>query len=547
METGGHPRPVPGALSVGSFAGWGRTLRHGLSGVVLMSGAVWSRREMLGAMAAGAAATAIPFGARASGAAGGVLQIRDVRVIDGTGAPARHADVLVGDGRILQIGRINRRAARGARVIEGGGRVLAPGFIDLHVHGNPLEDSYEPFLAMGVTTVVMGQDGSSPGTGEDGRRRLPEWMDAVARKGPDINVATCSGHGTLRRQAGIDDGTREPSQADIARMVALLEEDLAAGSFGTSTGLEYVPGMYARQAEIAALGQAVARFGGVAMSHMRSEDDDRVEASIREHVEASRPARTHVSHLKVVYGEGAERAERLLQALEEYRAAGIELTSDAYPYMASYTGVGILFPEWAMPPTDYDQVLATRRDELRAALEARMIRRGGPGALLFGTGPHVGKTLAQVAEAAGKPFPDLLLEIGPRGGMAAHFVMDAALQGRLMVDPHVAIASDGSPGGSHPRGAGTFAKWIAEYAVRDGAVTLEEAVRKVTSLPASILRLPGRGVLREGAIADLVLFDPSRVRANADYVDPTAHAEGFDLVLVNGIPAFEDEIGRAHV
>jgi len=301
-----------------------------------------------------------------------------------------------------------------------------------------------------------------------------------------------------------------------------------------------VPGMYARQAEIAALGQVVARFGGVAMSHMRSEDEDRVEESIREHVEASRPARTHVSHLKVVYGEGAERAERLLQALEEYRAAGIELTSDAYPYMASYTGVGILFPEWAMPPTDYDQVLATRRDELRAALEARMIRRGGPGALLFGTGPHVGKTLAQVAEAAGKPFPDLLLEIGPRGGMAAHFVMDAALQGRLMVDPYVAIASDGSPGGSHPRGAGTFAKWIAEYAVRDGAVTLEEAVRKATSLPASILRLPNRGVLREGAIADLVLFDPSRVRANADYVDPTAHAEGFDLVLVNGIPAFED-------
>lgn len=505
-----------------------------------MSGAVWSRREVLAAMGAGAAMAAVPGGARAGEPAGGLLQIRDVRVVDGTGAPARHADVLVGDGRILQIGRINRRAARGARVVEGGGRVLAPGFIDLHVHGNPLEDSYEPFLAMGVTTVVMGQDGSSPGTGEDGRRRLPEWMDAVGRKGPDINVATCSGHGTLRRQAGIGDGTREPSQADIARMVALLEEDLAAGSFGTSTGLEYVPGMYARQAEIAALGQAVARFGGVAMSHMRSEDDDRVEASIREHVEASRPARTHVSHLKVVYGEGAERAERLLQALDGYRAAGVELTADAYPYMASYTGVGILFPEWAMPPTDYDQVLATRRDELRAALEARMMRRGGPGALLFGTGPHVGKTLAQVAEAAGKPFPDLLLEIGPRGGMAAHFVMDAALQGRLMVDPHVAIASDGSPGGSHPRGAGTFAKWIAEYAVRDGAVTLEEAVRKVTSLPASILRLPDRGVLREGAIADLVLFDPSRVRANADYVDPTAHAEGFDLVLVNGIPAFED-------
>src|SRR5690606_38360742 len=134
--------------------------------------------------------------------------------------------------------------------------------------------------------------------------------------------------------------------------------------------------------------------------------------------------------------------------------------------------------------TDYSEVLASRRDELRAALEARMIRRGGPEALLFGSGPHAGRTLAQVAEAAGQPFPDVLLEIGPRGGSAAHFVMDEALQARLMLDPHVAIASDGSPGGSHPRGAGTFAKWIEEFAVRDGLVTLEEAVRKCTGLPA---------------------------------------------------------------
>lgn len=500
----------------------------------------WSRREVLAAMAAGTAAAMLPSMARGVQAAPGMLQIRDVMVIDGTGAPARHADVLVADGRIAQIGRISRRAARGARIVEGGGRVLAPGFIDLHTHGDPLQRSYQQFLAMGVTTVVLGQDGSSPGAGEDGMGRLPGWMDAVQRARPDINVATCSGHGTLRRQAGIDDGTREPSQAEIARMVALLEEDLAAGSFGTSTGLEYVPGMYAQPAEIAALGQAVARFGGVAMSHMRSEDDDRVEQSIREHVEASRPARTHVSHLKVVYGEGAGRAERLLQALEEYRRAGIELTADIYPYTASYTGVGILFPEWAMPPTDYAEVLASRRDELRAALEARMVRRGGPGALLFGTGPHVGKSLAQVAEEAGQAFPDVLLGIGPRGGMAAHFVMDEALQARLMLDPHVAIASDGSPGGSHPRGAGTFARWIQDFAVRDGLVPLEEAVRKATGLPASILRLPDRGVLREGAVADAVLFDPSRVRAHADYVDPTAQAEGFDLVLLNGTPAFED-------
>ena len=497
----------------------------------------WSRRELLATMAAGAATAILPWSARAQGS--GSLLLRDVSMIDGSGAPARAADVLVQDGRIVRVGRVDRGEARGARIVKGGGRTLAPGFIDLHTHGDPLASSYQQYLAMGVTTVVLGQDGGSPGASGDNARRLPEWMDAVEAAGPDINVATCSGHGTLRRQAGIEDGTREPSQAEIARMVALLEEDLAAGSFGTSTGLEYVPGMYAQAAEIAALGEVVARHGGVAMSHMRSEDDDRVEESIREHVQASRPARTHVSHLKVVYGEGVERAERLLQALEEYRQAGVELTADAYPYAASYTGVGILFPEWAMPPTDYAQVLATRRDELRAALEARMLRRGGPGALLFGSGPHVGKSLAQVSEESGQAFPDVLLEIGPRGGSAAHFVMDEALQGRLMLDPNVAIASDGSPGGSHPRGAGTFAKWIEEFAVRDRRVSMEEAVRKVTGLPASILGLADRGAVREGAVADLVLFDPSRVRARADYVDPTAQAEGFDLVLVNGTPAFE--------
>ena len=144
-----------------------------------MTNAGWSRRELLAAMAAGAATMTLPRRARGEQTAPGMLQVRDVMVIDGTGAPARHADVLVAEGRIVQVGRISRRAARGARIIEGGGRVLAPGFIDLHTHGDPLQRSYQPFLAMGVTTVVLGQDGGSPGAGDDGMRRLPEWMAAV--------------------------------------------------------------------------------------------------------------------------------------------------------------------------------------------------------------------------------------------------------------------------------------------------------------------------------------------------------------------------------
>jgi N-acyl-D-aspartate/D-glutamate deacylase len=517
-----------------------------------MRDSAWSRRDVLAAMAAGAACALAPalLAARAAPEAGmRGLVLRDVLLVDGSGQPGRRNDVLVRGDRIERIGRVSDRQAQGLRIVEGGGRVLAPGFIDLHTHGDPLDEAYTQYLAMGVTTIVLGQDGDSPalpGT-EPAAGSLSSWMDALARATPDINVATLSGHGALRRRAGIDDGTRHPSDAQLSRMQAILEHDLRAGAFGLSTGLEYVPGRYAEMRELAGLGPVVARFDGVAMSHMRSEDADDVRDSIRELVAASGPARAHVSHLKMVYGKGEAAAESLLAFLQSLRTPSQPLTADAYPYEASYTGVAILFPEWALPPTDYAGVLRSRRDELRAYLQQRMEKRNGPGALLFGTGPHAGRTLEQVAAEQGKPFADVLLDIGPGGGQAAHFVMDRALQDRLLLDPRVALCTDGSPGGSHPRSAGTYARWIEEFVVKQPRVKLEEAVRKATSLPASILRLPDRGTIRPGAPADLVLFDPAKVHAKADYVHPTTRAEGFDLVVVNGQPAFEagEAVGRA--
>jgi len=512
----------------------------------------WSRREILAGMAAGAACTLAPaaLAGRAAVQAGvRGLALRDVLLVDGSGQPGRRTDVLVRGDRIERIGRIADADAKGLRIVEGGGRVLAPGFIDLHTHGNPLSDAYTQYLAMGVTTITLGQDGGSPALpgAVPAPDSLPSWMQAVARATPDINVATLSGHGTLRRRAGIDDGTRKPSDAQLARMQAILEHDLRAGALGMSTGLEYVPGRYAEMRELTALGPVIARHDGVAMSHMRSEDADDVRASIRELVAASGPARAHVSHLKMVYGKGEATAEALLGFLQSLRTPTQPLTADAYPYEASYTGVAILFPEWALPPTDYAGVLQARRDELRAYLQQRMQKRNGPDALLFGTGPHTGKTLQQVAAGQGKPFEDVLLDIGPAGGQAAHFVMDGELQDRLLLDPRVALCTDGSPGGSHPRSAGSYAKWIEEFVVNHRRVSLEEAVRKATSLPASILRLPDRGTIRPGAKADLVLFDPARVHAKANYVQPTTKAEGFDLVVVNGQPAFEggETVGRA--
>ena len=504
----------------------------------------FTRRQMIaGALAGGALAG---LATRAGGQAGSATLFREVSLVDGTGAAPRPADVLVTGDRIARVTAPSRgRASSGTRVVEGGGRVLTPGFIDLHTHGDPLRGSYDLFLAMGVTTITLGVDGSGPGTSQ--ASDIAGWRRAVARAPLDTNVALLAGHGTIRRAAGIPDSVRRPDSTQLRRLAAALEAEFRAGAFGLSYGLEYVPGIYSESAEHRVLGRIVARHGGVVMSHMRSEDDDRIEASIDELIASAGPARAHISHLKVVFGRGEARAHALLEYLAAKRSQGIDLTADEYPYEAGFTGIAILFPEWALPPSDYAVVLRERRPELYAYLDRRMTRRGGPGALLIGTGAHAGKTLAQVAEEAGRHHVDVLIDLGPDGGSGAHFTMDKALQDRLLVDPHVAFSTDGGPGQRHPRGAGTYAKLIEEYVVRDRRLTLEEMVRKATSYPARILRLADRGVIRPGARADLLLFDPARVRARATWVDPFASAEGFDLVMVNGRPAWAEgsKVGRS--
>lgn len=501
-----------------------------------MSQVVTRRRLIGGAMAtvglAGSAAAAIA-------AAGRTTLFRDVTLVDGTGAKARLANVLVAGGRIARIlPPTDRTTGTSGRVIAGEGRVLAPGFIDMHSHGDPLTTSYESFLAMGVTTITLGQDGDAPVLGKD--RDPRGWMQAADRARLDVNVAMLSGHGTVRRAADVADSVRRPDAAGLARMAAQLDAEMRAGTFGLSYGLEYVPGIYSETPELSNLGKVAARYGGVVMSHMRSENDGEIEASITELVTSSLPARPHISHIKVVFGKGAARARQLLDFIAEKRRQGGYLTADEYPYTAGYTGLAILFPQWALPPTDYAAVLASRRQELRDYLEKRMIRRGGPDALLIGTAPYAGKTLAQAAQEAGLAYPDLLIRLGPEGGSGAHFTMDKVLQDTLLVDPHVAFSTDGEPGMRHPRATGTFAKLVEDYVVRDKQLTIEEMVRKATGFPAQILRLPDRGVVRPGARADLILFDPAKVKARSTYVDPFAMAAGFDLVMVNGEPAFAE-------
>ncbi len=452
-------------------------------------------------------------------------------VVDGSGAPGRSADVLIDGDQIVHVGRVDPSVEVDAR-IEAAGQVVAPGFIDIHSHGDPVAGNRNS-LAMGVTLLCVGQDGRSP-SGD----RLRYWIPRIARKRLALNVVPMVGHGTVRAMAKVGLSS-DLTDKQLARMARIVEQDLAAGAWGLTTALEYRPGIFATSAELVAIAKPVAAVDGVVMSHLRSEDDDQIDEAIDELVAqgAGSGARVHISHFKVVYGKGAERAERLLAKLAATRAQGTAITADIYPYLASYTGISIVFPDFALPPHSYRKAKRNRRDDLADYLQKRVTRRGGPEATLFGTPPYRGKTLAQVAKDRGKPFVDVLIDdIGPGGVSAAYFVMDDALQSRLLVDPQVAIGTDGGSGSRHPRGYGTFAKVIQEYVVERKALTIEAAVRKMTSLPAAILGLDRhkRGLLRAGWHADVVVFDPAVVVDRASYSAPNRLSKGMSWVLVNG-------------
>lgn len=272
------------------------------------------------------------------------------------------------------------------------------------------------------------------------------------------------------------------------------------------------------------------------MSHMRTENDETMESDLTELFSQGDYANIHVSHMKVVYGKGSERAEEILQLLDQKRAqTSFNVSADVYPYLASYTTIGILFPEYALAPNHYGTVRNNRRNDLLNYVKDKVNRRNGPEATLFGTEPYTGKTLKQVSDKMGIPFEEVLVDrIGPTGVSAAYFTMDKDLQYQFIQDPHVMISSDGSPTMHHPRGYGSFAKVIEQFVVKDSSLTLEEAIRKMTSLPAQIIGIKNRGILRKGYKADILVFDPKKVKANSTFDSPHQLATGFDYIFVNG-------------
>ncbi|MEM6630848.1 MAG: amidohydrolase family protein [Bacteroidota bacterium] len=468
------------------------------------------------------------------------MWIKGGQVIDGTGQASKQAEVLTRGERIIFVGKLGKIAPQAKQIIEAEGMVVTPGFIDPHAHGRPLEDaSFPNFLAQGVTTIFLGQDGSSPKVSE-----LPTWREQLAHSGSGPNIGLFIGHGTLRHESGVG-FKKDPDLGALQNMYELLEQALDFGVWGMSTGLEYTPGMYAGEEELQALAQILGKKDKMIMSHIRNEDDDQLDKSLEELISQGKFCRVHVSHMKSVYGKGKERGRQLLSVLARAREEGGTITADVYPYTASYTTLGIVFPEWARPPNEFARVLRSRRQELGDYLRMRVTKRNGPAATLISSGTYSGRTLEQVATEKGMPFEKVLMEeFGPTGTSAAYFVMNEELQETLLKDSLVMVSSDGSPTMQHPRGYGSFAKIIESFVIQNQVFSLEEGIRKMTSLPAQTIGIVDRGTLQAGMKADILVFNPQFIHTPATFESPHQLAVGMDHVIINGKWVESKELDR---
>ncbi|MEZ5757734.1 MAG: amidohydrolase family protein [Emcibacteraceae bacterium] len=462
------------------------------------------------------------------------LYISGGSIVDGSGEPSYAGDLLVKGDKIAYVGTVDASKVKAVDTINAAGKVVSPGFIDAHSHGNPLSednDYLRSFLRQGITTVILGQDGSNPG-GSNGMS-ISQWISEVDAHGTAPNIATLIGHGSIRTLSGggeKDKVTPEEQQ----KMEQLLIDGMAEGAYGMSTGLEYVPGRYADTEEMAGLAKAVGAHDGLISSHMRSEDDDLVAASIDELLAQGRYARVNATHIKVVYGKTREQGDAVLKQIRDARAAGIHVTADVYPYLASFGDMSYLYPEWAKRESEFNDAAINRREEFREFLRAKIKRRNGPGAILISNGEYAGKTLEEICAITGKSPEDQIIDFGHNGPATAHFIMSKETQDAFITAPDVSISTDGSPTMRHPRSFGSFPKVIEEYVVRDKMMPIELAVNKMTGQTANIFDIQTRGLLKEGYGADILVMDLDNLRANTTWTDIYAEPTGFDYIIVNG-------------
>ena len=479
------------------------------------------------------------------------LLITGGTVIDGLGAGRYTADVAVRGDHIVRVSRRRLAPMPGTRVIDASGLIVAPGFIDIHAHIEPLYDMphAESHVRQGVTLAVGGPDGGGPWP-------IGRYLDSAQSLGLGLNIALQVGHNTVRRIV-MGNGARDPSASDLSRMQGMVAQAMGEGAVGFSTGLAYVPGVYSQTPEIVELSRVAADSGGIYTSHMRDEARGLM-ASVDETITIGREARIPVviTHAKTVGRPAWGRSVEMLAAVDSARRQGVDVMLDVYPYTASHTGIGILVPAWALAGGNPEFVRRSRDRRLRDSLVAGIVdlienERGG-GDLRFVQFSRVpfdrsleGRTMADWARQKGlEPSPrvgaDLVIEALQRGGAnAVYHVMNEDDVQRIMRHPQTMIASDGrlsrpGEGHPHPRAYGTFPRVLGRYARELKVITLEEAVKKMTSMPADRLGMMDRGRIAEGTWADITIFDAATVADRSTFEAPHQYPAGIKWVIVNG-------------
>jgi N-acyl-D-amino-acid deacylase len=474
-----------------------------------------------------AAATWKAPGAQEAGVTPGATLIRGGTVIDGTGARGYRADVRIVGAKIAAIGKLTPEP--GERVVEAANLVVAPGFIDTHSHADggllDMPDA-ETQIRQGITTSVVGQDGSS-------HLPLSDWFAQLEAKHVALNIASFVGHGTVRSAATGADYKRHVTAEELAKMQALIEQEMQAGGLGLSTGLEYDPGFYSDTEELIACSKIAAQHGGMYISHVRDEGDKAIESFqelIRIGEEAHLPAQ--ISHIKLDTSPSWGKAGEVLKLMEDANRRGVQISADVYPYPYWQSTITVLIP--------------TRDWSDRSAWERGLAEVGGAAHVLLTTytpdAAWQGKTIAAIAEMT-KSDPITVIQTvvqkthGPGAAGGESVVVTAMTEPdlrRFVASPRIMFCTDGSLRGTHPRGAGSFPRLLGRFVRQQHVLTLEQAIHKATQLPAERMGFVGRGVVKIGNQADLVLFDPKTVLDTATTADPTAKPTGLPYVFVNG-------------
>ncbi|MBI3876575.1 MAG: D-aminoacylase [Verrucomicrobia bacterium] len=483
------------------------------------------------------------------------LLLRNGRIADGTGNPTFHADVAIKDGRIVAIGKLHGEAKR---TFDAAGLVIAPGFVDVHTHAEEIDEQplAENFVRMGVTTLVLGNCGGS-------RLNVGEYFRQLEATNISPNVCTLIGHNTVRSRAMSGSFMRPPTTEELAKMKSLVEQAMKDGAVGLSTGLIYLPGSFAKTDEIVELAKVASAYDGIYASHMRHEDA-RIFSALDELFGIAREAhiRADISHIKLSGKAAWGQTDKVLAAIEHARAGGLDITQDQYVYTASSTGISTLIPSEFREGSakDFSDRLADPQKKaeiiavMKKSAEARQMAGYDYVAIAsYKRNPSLNglRVPAAAKQQRGSDSLDdqieLVLDIHNHGGASCvfHGMSEEDLQ-HYARHPNTMFASDSGvrkfgEGVPHPRGYGNNARVLGRYVRELKVLSLEDAVRRMSSLPASTYRLRDRGFIRTGAWADVVVFDPAKVTDDATFDEPHHYATGFALVLVNGVPVVEND------